>query len=338
MCTRVLYVGENNTVITGRNMDWGQDMQSDLWLFPAGMVRNGAGGAGTPEWSSKYGSVIVSGYNMGSADGMNEKGLVANMLYLSESNYGTTEGKPPLCISIWIQYTLDNFATVAEAVAALEAEPFRLLAPILPNGRPCSQHMSVSDSTGDSAIFEYIDGKLVIHHSKAYQVMTNSPVYDQQLALNSYWEQIGGQAFLPGTISAADRFVRASYFNNIVPKTVDENYIAAVPEQKFIYQAVASVMGTMRSVAVPLGITTPDKPNISSTIWRTISDQTNGVYYFDSATTPNTFWVDFKDIDFSKGAPVKKLPLACGKYYAGNAASQFLPAEPFTFLADSVPA
>ena len=305
MCTRVLYVGENNTVITGRNMDWGQDMQSDLWLFPAGMARNGAGGVGTPEWNSKYGSVIVSGYNLGSADGMNEKGLVANMLYLAESNYGTTEGKPPLCISIWIQYTLDNFATVAEAVAALEAEPFRLLAPILPNGRPCSQHMSVSDATGDSAIFEYIDGKLVIHHSKAYQVMTNSPVYEQQLALNTYWEQIGGEAFLPGTISAADRFVRASYFNNIVPKTVDKNYITSVPEQKFIYQAVASVMGTMRSVAVPLGITTPDKPNISSTIWRTVSDQTNLLYYFDSATTPNTFWVDFKDMDFSKGAPAK---------------------------------
>ncbi|MBU3623612.1 linear amide C-N hydrolase [Polynucleobacter sp. AP-Latsch-80-C2] len=336
MCTRVVYLGENNTVLTGRSMDWGQDMQSDLWLFPKGMSRNGAGGAGTPEWISKYGSVIVAGYNMGSADGMNEKGLVANMLYLAESDYGTTEGKPPLCISTWIQYTLDNYATVAEAVAALQSEPFRILAPILPNGRPCSQHMSISDASGDSAICEYIDGKLVIHHSKAFQVMTNSPTYDQQLALNAYWEQIGGATFLPGTISAADRFVRTSYFIGAIPTAVDKNYITSVPEEKFQYQAVASLMGVLRSIGVPLGITTPDKPNISSSIWRTISDQSNMIYYFDSATTPNTFWVDFKDVDFSNGAPVKKLAVAGGKYYAGNAASQFVAAEPFTFLADSV--
>jgi choloylglycine hydrolase len=40
--------------------------------------------------------------------------------------------------------------------------------------------------------------------------MTNSPTYDQQLALNRYWEQIGGTTMLPGTNRAADRFVRAS--------------------------------------------------------------------------------------------------------------------------------
>ena len=55
------------------------------------------------------------------------------------------------------------------------------------------------------------------------------------------------------------------------------------------------------------------------------------IYYFDSATTPNTFWVDIKDVDLSKGAPVKKLAIAGGKYYAGNAASQFVAAEPFAF-------
>jgi penicillin V acylase-like amidase (Ntn superfamily) len=44
-------------------------------------------------------------------------------------------------------------------------------------------------------------------------------------------------------------------------------------------------------VSVPLGISTPDQPNISSTIWRTVSDQKNLIYYFDSATRPNTFWV-----------------------------------------------
>ena len=54
------------------------------------------------------------------------------------------QGKPDLSISTWLQYVLDNFATVAEAVEALRAEPFNVLAPALPNGspRPC---ISLSD-------------------------------------------------------------------------------------------------------------------------------------------------------------------------------------------------
>jgi penicillin V acylase-like amidase (Ntn superfamily) len=41
--------------------------------------------------------------------------------------------------------------------------------------------------------------------------MTNSPVFEKQLALNDYWSGIGGTVFLPGTNRAADRFVRASF-------------------------------------------------------------------------------------------------------------------------------
>lgn len=66
-------------------------------------------------------------------------------------------------------------------------------------------HLSISDATGDNAIFEYINGELKIHHDRSYQVMTNSPVFDQQLALNDYWKNIGGLTFLPGTNRAADR-------------------------------------------------------------------------------------------------------------------------------------
>lgn len=48
-----------------------------------------------------------------------------------------------------------------------------------------------------------------MHHGMQYQVMTNSPSYDQQLALNAYWESLGGLTFLPGINRAADRFARA---------------------------------------------------------------------------------------------------------------------------------
>ncbi len=331
-CTRVVYIGDNGTVITGRSMDWEEDMSTNLWLFPRGMARDGAAGSNSLKWTSKYGSLIAAGYDAGTADGMNEKGLVANILYLAESGYGSANGKPLMTTTVWAQYVLDNFATVNEAVDNLGVNTFQVVSPTLPNGVPASVHLSISDASGDSAIFEYIDGKLAIHHDRRYQVMTNSPSFNQQLALDSYWKQIGGLTFLPGTNRAADRFARASFLINSIPKNIDKNIISAVPDGKFEYQAVASTLSVIRSVSVPLGITTLNQPNISSTIWRTVSDQKNKVYYFDSATSPDTFWVDLKDLDFSKGSPVKKLSVAGGKVYSGNTAKLFEEAKPFEFL------
>ena len=331
-CTRALYVADNGLVITGRWMDWAEDMHTNLWAFPRGIARDGAAGPDSPKWTSKYGSLIASGYDVGSADGMNEAGLVANLLYLAESGYGQPDGKPAISISLWAQYALDNFATVAEAVEALSKEPFRVIAPKLPNGQGAQLHLALSDATGDSAIFEYLGGRLVIHHGKQYQVMTNSPSFDQQLALDAYWREIGGLTFLPGTNRAADRFVRASFLIKAIPTKPDPSFISAVLDQKFEYQAAASVLSVMRSVSVSLGLTTPGKPNISSTLWRTVSDQTHRIYFFDSATSPNAFWVPLADLDLKEGAPVKKLTVAGGKVYSGDAADKFVATPPFPFL------
>lgn len=339
MCTRTLFVGADDTVITGRNMDWKEDMGSNLWIFPAGMARDGAAGPRSIRWTSRYGSVIVSGYEIGTTDGMNEKGFVANILYLAESDYGQPGPAGPfLSIALWGQYALDNFATVAEAVAALESHPFELLAPGLPNGSAATLHLSVSDASGDSAIFEYVGGRLVVHHGRDYTVMTNSPIYEKQIALNEYWRNIGGLTFLPGTNNAADRFARASFLLGAIPHDVDPNYIAGVPGRTFAHQAVASVTSVQRAVSVPLGISTPDQPNISSTIWRTISDQKNRLYYFDSATRPNTFWIDLGKLDLKPGAPVRKLTVAHGEVFAGEVSGAFQPAEPFHFLPATPPA
>jgi len=336
VCTRALYVGDDNTVITGRNMDWKEDMFSNLWVFPAGMKRDGAAGPRSMQWNSRYGSVVVSGYEAGTADGMNEKGLVANLLYLVESDYGQQDDtRPLLSIAAWTQYVLDNYATVAEAVAAQLKDVFHLLAPTLPNGAPATLHLAISDSRGDSAIFEYIKGKLTIHHGTQYRVMTNSPIYDEQLALNEYWKGIGGLVFLPGTNRAADRFARASFLIDAIPKKLDPNYIKGVPLQSYAYQAVAGVLSVMRAVSVPLGITTPDQPNISSTIWRTVSDQKNLVYYFDSATRPNTFWISLAKLNLKPGSPVRKLTIQDGEVFSGEVADQFAEAQAFKFLAAS---
>lgn len=332
-CTRALYSGAEDTIITGRTMDWSEDMGSDIWVLPQGIERTGEAGSASPKWRAKYGSVVTSVYGIASADGMNEKGLVMNLLYLAESNYGTADANnPPLAISLWGQYALDNFATVAEAVASMQAKPFHIITASLPNGKGAQLHLSLSDASGDSAIFEYVDGKLVVHHGKEFKVMTNSPIYSAQLALNTYWQSIGGTVFLPGTNRAADRFARASFSINAIPTALDKSYIQGVPQHSYGNQAVAGVLSVMRSVSVPLGITTPNEPNIASTIWRTVSDQKNLVYYFDSSTRPNAFWVDLKKVNFKQGAPVLKLNMADGEIYSGEVSHSLKPTEPFKFM------
>ena len=223
---------------------------------------------------------------------------------------------------------LDNFATVDEAVSALQSEPFQIITQKLPNGVGAQLHLSLSDSTGDFAVLEYVGGKLVIHHGKQYVVMTNSPTYDQQLALNRYWQGIGGLTFLPGTNRAADRYARASFLINAIPKSADPAYITSVPQRAYAFQAVASVLSVIRAVSVPLGITTPDQPNISSTIWRTVSDQTNGVYYFDAATRPNTFWVTLSKLKLQAGAPVRSCRWQTGRSIRATCPINFAPPSP----------
>ena len=116
-CTRAVYIGPDNLIVTGRTMDWKEDIMSNLYVFPRGIQRAGYNKGETVTWTSKYGSVIATGYDIGTCDGMNEKGLVASLLFLPESVYKRLGDKRPVMgISIWTQYVLDNFATVDEAV------------------------------------------------------------------------------------------------------------------------------------------------------------------------------------------------------------------------------
>lgn len=321
-CTRALYLGKDGQTVTGRTMDWSEDMQTNMWVFPRGMKRDGGVGKGSLEWTAKHGSVIASIYEGGTADGMNEKGLVANLLYLAESEYPAADDKrPAVVLTAWTQYVLDNFATVEEAIAELKKETFRVVPVEAPNGAKGTAHLSISDPSGDSAILEYIKGKLVIHHGKEYQVMTNSPTFDKQIALNEYWKQIGGTVMLPGTNRASDRFARASF------------YINACKQSANAREAVASTTSVMRNVCVPLGIKTPNQPNIAATLWFTISDHKNRVYYYQDTNSPSAVWVKLDKIDFKEGSGVRKLTLVGKPDLGGDQTANFEKAEAFKFLA-----
>lgn len=322
-CSRAVYFGKEGQTVTGRTMDWAvPDVDTNLWLSPRGMTRT-IKTAVPMTWTSRYGSVVTTIYESVSADGMNEKGLVANMLYLAEAKYPVAianDKRPTLPISALVQYILDNYATTAEAVAGMESGAFRVVPIVAPTGEAGTVHFSVSDASGDSAIFEFLDGKLVVHHGKQYQVMTNSPTYDQQLGLNAYWQSIGGEVFLPGTNRAADRFVRASYYINEGKQT------------SVARDAVATVFSVMRNVSVPIGISTPGKPNVADTLWLTVGDQKNRVYYFQDTRAPGVLWTNLNRLDFSPGSGSRKLQLDGNRDLSGDQTSNFKPAKPFDFL------
>lgn len=323
-CSRAVYFGKDGQIVTGRTMDWVRpDMSSNLWALPRGLEQ--AGNTKTPlKWKSKYGSVVALAYEGATADGMNEKGLVANLLYLVESEYPSAaadDKRPTLPVSGWAQYVLDNYATTAEAVASLRKEEFRIVTMVAPTGEAGTVHLAISDASGDSAIFEYIGGKLVIHHGKEYQVMTNSPTFDQQLGLNNYWKEIGGSTFLPGTNRASDRFVRASYYINASKQSADPR------------EAVTTVFSVMRNVSTPIGISTPGKPNAADTLWLTVADQKNRVYFFQSTRRPGVLWARMDAMDLKEGSGVRKLLLDGNPDIAGDQTSNFKPAPLFKFIA-----
>ncbi len=324
-CSRVTYHGPEGTYLTGRSMDFRDPIVSNLWVFPRGMKRNGAAGPRSAEWTSTYGSLIVTGYEISTVDGMNEAGLNANLLWLANSEYPKDDGTTPrISLAIWAQYFLDQFATVEEAVKHARETPVHVVSGEVP-GRPGSLaplHLSLSDATGDSAIMEWLDGKLHIHHGREFRVMTNEPGYDDQLAVARYWSGIDGRMALPGTNRASDRFVRAGYYADAVIQSADPRI------------AASAVFSIVRNVSVPYGISHPDAPNLSTTRWRIVADQKNKLFYAESATSPNVFWVDIKRFDFSEAGEIRFLDLGVdmSRIFTGEVSSQFVAAKPFEFM------
>lgn len=327
-CTRVTFVGDSGIVITGRTLDWRTPIPTNLFVMPRGITRESYN---KPEqsisWTSKYGSVVAVSYDCGVSEGMNEKGLVCNLLYLPGTKY-SKEGdtRPYMSTSLWASYVLDNFATTSEAVRQLMLDQFQISAPSMPGGSDATLHMAISDNTGYSAIIEYVDGEMSIHEGYQYQVMTNAPFYDQQLAINEYWKTVGGKDMLPGTNRSQDRFVRASFYVDILPKDSSHE------------KALAGVFGIIGNCAVPTGISTPDQPEISTTQWRSVSDQTEVTYYYHPTLSPAIFWLKLDEFDLYPGAPIMKLDVMNAKEpLMGNCIKRCKPSKGFTPLYEMTP-
>jgi len=320
-CSRALWSNSGKDMVVGRSMDWFEDTKTNLWLLPRGIERDGDVGKNSLHWKSKYGSVVAPIYDIASTDGMNEKGFTANLLYLVESDYGKRdESIPGMSVSLWAQYFLDNFATVAEAVKHTESHPFQLVPVTVGSAnKPGNGHLALSDPSGDSAVIEFIGGKAKIYHGKQYTVMTNSPPFAQQLENLKQYKGFGGSKPLPGTDQAADRFVRAA------------TYLADLPKPVNFRENIAYLLSVIRNVSTPFGVVDAARPNVAPTRWRVVADMNKLTYFYESTLSPNIVWVQFDKLDFKESAPVKKLDLVEHADYVGDVSDRFAAWPAFRF-------
>jgi penicillin V acylase-like amidase (Ntn superfamily) len=290
-------------VVVGRTIDWPESTTPILTVFPRGMKRDGGHigsavsvQANPARWTSTYGSLVTTVYGIGTADGFNERGLAAHMLYLRATDFGPRDpSKPGVHAGLWAQYLLDNAATVAEALALVDTIQVVMTEA---HGHKTSVHLAIEDTSGDSAIIEYIGGKPVIHHGRQFQIMTNDPPYNEQPVLLKQQDSSKPSMDmpLPGNVNAVDRFQRAVYYKAVLPEPQNER------------EAVSGVLAIARNVSVPF-----DAPyrgfRIYNTEYRPVINLTTKRYFFE--LTP---WRGSMDVSFTHGAGLdvhKKRVMAC---------------------------
>lgn len=312
-CTRVFWNTLDNLKIVARNEDYLTPVDPTMVITPRGIERVGSKEKNAVRWTSKYGNVCMYANNRFPMDGINEKGLTARTLFFTQGKTVDVEHpqRPALDSDHWISYVLDNFATVKDAVAAIRNDV--RLKVITDNYEYASgKHISMADVSGDSAIIEIQDGKVAIFHGPQYRVLTNPPDYKTMLETVKEHEGIGLME-VPGTLSAKDRFVRASY------------HLANLPEHpKDRFAAYGFVNTVLASVVFPIGVPVPEEDKEladmikkkaahpekmlgTATYWQSISDLTNRHYRFKSAAAPSDVYVNLSEIDFSKAEGVRAI-------------------------------
>ncbi len=316
-CSRLLWNDNGLAVLVGRTMDWPESTEPTLMVMPQGMDRDGARLGSTAvvtqnglRWTSLYGSLVTTIYGLGTADGLNERGLAAHMLFLKGTDFGPRDpGRPGLQAGLWAQYVLDNAATVTKALALLET-----VQPVMAetHGTKTTVHLAIEDASGDSAIVEYVGGKPLIHHGREYRIMTNDPPYDEQLTLLQArdFSRPSSDTPVPGNVNPRDRFQRAAYFS------------AMLPAPKTDREAAAAMFAIVRNLSVPFGA--PYKGfGIYNTEYRTVADLSNKRYFFELTTSPNVIWADLTAFALTPGSPVIALdPDSID--LSGNVSARFL--------------
>lgn len=322
-CSKIVFQGSGNTVIVGRSLDWASNDEVTLRILPRGEERNGHTKQNPIVWKSKYGSLVLASKDKMIFAGVNEKNLSADSLWLGDSEYGDVkENEQTLSALYYVNFILDNFASVDEAVNYLENTPIRIVTSNISNSNEkFGLHYSITDENGESAVIEYHDGNIKIYRMKGKMVMTNDPTYEKMTAILDYYKERGLFENMPGSSHGQSRFLRASGWLDQLTDELLPKYASGIENSSFRNQATMSVLSVMRAVSTPLGISPQVKANNETTVWRYVADLKNHRFYFDSGLNPTMFWIDWDNINFVGGN--RRIDLRNGRVVNGDATKLF---------------
>jgi len=271
-CTTFCLDSDDNLVV-GKNFDW--PIGDALLVVNKRNVTKTAyfwTGEQTAVWTSKYGSVTFNPHGAEHPfSGMNEVGLVVSAMGLSASIYQAPDSRPVISALQWIQYQLDNAATVAQVISSdLDLR--------ISNDDQMTLHFLVCDSTGTCATIEFIDGELVYHTQETMpvKVLANS-MYSSDL---EHWEK--------GEIPEDDWSTTERFFT---AAQMLEDYDSAVsgPAIDYTFDILSNLTWWI------------------DTQWSIAYDIQNQRINFHTFGNENRRYVDLSSFDFSCSTPVKVL-------------------------------
>lgn len=156
-------------------------------------------------WVSKYGSIT---FNQNGREfpygGMNEAGLVIEQMWLQESVYPPADDRYGLSELQWIQYQLDNCATVKEVIETDNRVRISYTS-------VATLHFLVSDAGGDAAVIEYLEGKMTVYHGRnlPYSALANCP-YEVSLDYHRNGGKSSQKEYSDWTRNSSGRFSKAA--------------------------------------------------------------------------------------------------------------------------------
>ncbi len=277
---------DGKSLVFGRNYDWsigyGFVMVNKRNL--AKQAANFFSPAEKPaQWVSKYGSITFNQYGkeypMG---GMNEAGLVVEVMWLAGTKFPPSDERLALGELPWVQYQLDNFASVEEVIAS--DSKIR----IVTNSQPI--HFLVSDKTGSTATIEFLDGRMVYHTEKTlpFKALTNDTYEDSIQYLREH-KGFGGSKEISSSEKSLDRFVR----------TVNMVKAYEKADKKSIVDYAFSILESTKQQR--------------GTQWSIVYDIENMTVHFKTKNAPDLKMFRFKDFNFSCAAPSKVINMHVDK-------------------------
>jgi choloylglycine hydrolase len=327
-CTDIVVAAKDGAQIVARSMEFDVPLGSNL----RSSTQNRNFSSITPDgksglaWNAKYGYVYLDGMGQNTViDGMNEKGLSIEALYLpGETQYQAVRlGYEAHAIpyTYFADWVLGNFQSVDEIRQALPT--VNVFAQKIPGMGDMifPLHFAIHDATGKGIVVEFVGGKTNVYNNKL-GVVTNSPIYSWQLTnLRNYLNlspytpvpvtlngatfaatgQGAGMVGLPGDVSPPSRFVKMVIYLKTALQTQDA--AGALNLAQHIINNVDIPLGTVRAKGQN-GII-----QYEITQWVVFKDLTNKVFYYKTYNDPTLHAVSLAKIDFSSKATMLKMPI-----------------------------